>query len=93
MQTNSPGVHLQVDVVESEQALSSLRAVTEADVAEPDLGGLRRNGANWAADRDRPNLSGLNTSVSREARVQDRTGGRTGRNRKLAGKFLNVRAH
>ena len=49
------GAHLQIDVVESEQALAALRAITEADFAEADLGNLRRN---WRANAGgRPRLA------------------------------------
>jgi hypothetical protein len=37
------GTRLQINVVESEQAFSALRAVTQADIAETDLGTLRRD--------------------------------------------------
>ena len=71
------------------KALAALGAVAQADFAEADLGDLWRNGARWAADRDRADFAVGRARVSREARVEARIDG----NRELAGKLLYVGAH
>ena len=68
------GMHLKIDVVESEQALAVLGAITQADFAEADFGDSRRNGARGAADRDRADFAAGSAGVSREARVNGSTG-------------------
>src|SRR5208282_2644362 len=43
------GMHLKIDVVESQQSLPALGAVTQADFAQADLGNSRRNRRRGAA--------------------------------------------
>jgi hypothetical protein len=79
-----PRAHLKIDVIESQQTLSFLRAIAKADLAEADLGNFRHNISRRAVDRDRAWLAASGT-VRRETRVD--------RNPMMTGKFLNVRTH
>jgi hypothetical protein len=76
---------LQIDVVESQQALSALRAITEADLAEAHLGSLGRNRMIGNIERDWSRPGPDTSRVRREARVDGK--------RELARKLLYVRAH
>ena len=78
-------LHLQVDVVESQQALAALRAIAQADFAEADLGNSGGDIAHRTVDRDRTHLAAGSARVSCEAWVD--------RDRELAGKFLDVGTH
>ena len=83
------GLNLKVDVIEGEQALSALGPVTETDIAQADLSDRRRCGMSGTANGDGTQFSAGITGMCRDARIEARSSG----NRKLAGKFLNVRAH
>ena len=79
------GMHLKINVVESEKALSRLRAITEANLTEADFGNPCCHRAYRTADGDWPLFARRSAGASRGVTVP--------RTRKLSGKLLNVGAH
>src|ERR1017187_3348906 len=76
-------LHLQIDVVEGEQPLTALGAVTQANVAQADLG---HSGQNYPAGAARHQTRFARTT---EARWTARVDG----NRNLCRKIMCVRTH
>src|SRR5690348_4145577 len=60
------GAHLQVDAVEGEQALSTLRAVAEANVAESNLGNAPSSGVHRPSNGGGTQLATTVTGTRRD---------------------------
>src|SRR5271165_2848233 len=79
------GFDFEVDVVERKQAFAALRAIAQADVAQPNFGDSREIRVRAMSDGNRTNLSTRIGGPSRESRI--------GGNWKLRGEPLYIGAH